>query len=383
MNKSSRPILLLVQEETGSPVIDPEHAYPVLAENSMTIKPEGDQEELEEGKIAASPSRSIVVMPHYSIDFSVKYRPSQAFHENSYDRLLSACGLYAQDTICIESESNNIGDYQSGLNLTNNDGSSALEVIYASKPYVFLKPAIHDYSDGNTISQEKDGETISSTIKKVYNARTYHPVTDPDLHGACRLYFFKDNILHTLVGARGDFSIDFPVGKPVVMKFSFKGKFSTPEENNMPAPVKINDIPLLALGENPSIGINEMQCTNISFALANEVSIDPDYADIYGVGTVLITGRRPTGSFDPKVVSLNQYNPISDWVEGKVKPITHNVGRSSDVHKMNLYIPEAEHTSPASYSSRNNIMTYDVSYTATSMEDGEIYFSIIDMLERL
>ena len=164
----------------------------------------------------------------------------------------------------------------------------------------------------------KKAETITTEVE-------YDPVSSGDDSIAMYLYF--DGILHKILGARGNLSVDLPVGDRGLISWEFFGKYQDPTDAANPASITIDAVdPPGVVNSSFTIGGYAAIIGNMNLNMGNRTVVPPDANDTHGIGVIKITGREPIGSLDPEAV-LEATNPFwADWKAGNEKALTIEIG---------------------------------------------------------
>jgi hypothetical protein len=184
-----------------------------------------------------------------------------------------------------------------------------------------------------------DGDVTSGTM-------TYTPTTPEKIDEtstSIKIWFFNDNILHRLVGARGNVSFDLTVKKIPTMKFTFTGllakdDYAYSDRNTGVAFPSVNYkdftvLPVSTLNTTPvsffglSTDSSTMPLTeSITIDMANDVKL----RTLIGGEHVVISDRKPKGNIKfecPKLATKNFFDLArqkTDYVTGsRGLSITH------------------------------------------------------------
>lgn len=124
-----------------------------------------------------------------------------------------------------------------------------------------------------------------------------------------------------LIGAHGTVSIEAVKGQPVLLRFTFTGKYVEPTD-------AATQFVTPAIGPDPAAFLNAtisffsigtLIVQGITLDLANTIVMRNDANDATGNVRALITGRAPSGSIDPEQVlnaTLNLFDKLTSQAEG-------------------------------------------------------------------
>ena len=147
--------------------------------------------------------------------------------------------------------------------------------------------------------------TVSNT------SNSYAPVSDS--FSSVTIKYNTDGVNHTILGARGTFSINCEVASIPVISFQFTGLYSTPTDTAMPTTTYSNQAdPVIFKNGNTS----SFQLFGYSGALQSwsfDMNNELVYRELVG-GTkeTLITGRTPSGTAVVEAVALSAHNFFND-----------------------------------------------------------------------
>ncbi len=184
---------------------------------------------------------------------------------------------------------------------------SALKFASGAKTYAISRTAtISTYigatKTANLTASFQGGYVPATTDTYVINAtsKSYAPTSAFSSMSSVTLYFYYDDVLYSIVGARGTCSLDFTTGDIPKMKFSLTGMIgadpviSAPTSVNtaafvQPLPVNAANTTQMAIDTCPV----PLVLDKISFDLGNTVT----YRNLVNSETVYITNRKAKGQF--------------------------------------------------------------------------------------
>lgn len=211
------------------------------------------------------------------------------------------------------------------------------------------------------------GETIVASTSV-----TYKPVSAQSSHKSSSMYFFDDGLRLILTGARGTCNFDFSVGKPAMAEFAFTGHFVSITDQALPTATFDSTVPQMLVNVPFTVGAYAAVISKLMFDLGIELSIPENIAATDGYGEVQITGRLPTGSFDPLRVTVASKNFISDWQSGAALALDTGVIGGTAGNRVQVTMPALTY-SDIGRGNRNNVGTYENKFQAAeSAGDDEI-----------
>ena len=198
--------------------------------------------------------------------------------------------------------------------------------------------------------------TVSNT------SNSYAPVSDS--FSSVTIKYNTDGVNHTILGARGTFSINCEVASIPVISFQFTGLYSTPTDTAMPTTTYSNQAdPVIFKNGNTSsfqlLGYaGAMQ--SWSFDMNNEIV----YRELVGsTKQVIITGRTPSGTAVVEAVALSGHNFFTDATGGSTGNNTwsHSGGAGNIV---TVSCPQTDLSAPT-YEDSDGIVMLNLPFMAT------------------
>ena len=174
------------------------------------------------------------------------------------------------------------------------------------------------------------------------------------------VYFWKDAILHRLLGAVGTWTLDAAVGKVATFQFKMSGLWVDPADSTLPAPALTSLTGPQALAMGLRIGDYTPVFTALKLDLGAKIEKRQDANAIEGLIGLIITGRSPTGSLDPEVDALAAYNPWDAWKSGTKGRLNGYLG-STPGNRWAVHVGAAQY-SDLKYKDRTGLVAYDQSF---------------------
>jgi len=188
---------------------------------------------------------------------------------------------------------------------------------------------------------------------------TYKPVSeDPE---SATIYVYEDKIFHKIPGCRGTFAIVGTIGQYLALRWTFRGLFVAPTDTPPEAQTFSSVKPAVLLSAGLTIASYSPVASKIEVALNNELGRRTDINDAAGITEILITSRRPGGSFDPESV-LEATHPFwADWQGAVAKAL--NIGPVGSVagNKVTITGPKLQ-LEDISYGDREGLLTYEIPF---------------------
>lgn len=203
---------------------------------------------------------------------------------------------------------------------------------------------------------------------------TYTPLTQD--HESCTIYFYRDGILHSLVGCRGTWELRLPVDDLPVFRFTMRGLWADPSDSANPSsptvlslvPPRIVDLGL-SIGSYSPVGVNSLQ-----LAMNNTLVTKKCINATEGITGIEINARRPGGSLDPEVDTLANLNPWSAWKAATSAAIACTVGSVAG-NRLDVSVPKAIYDE-VGYGDRDGTLIYNLPFTCTENSSGDDELSL-------
>ncbi len=121
------------------------------------------------------------------------------------------------------------------------------------------------------------------------------------------------------VGSRGTFTLTATKGQPVLVNFTFSGKYVEPTDTTAFATPSPAPAPIPFLSSAFSFQGTSLKVQEVTLDIANNVVLRNDSAEATGNSMAVIERREPTGSLNPErelVATFNAYNAWTSNTEG-------------------------------------------------------------------
>jgi len=156
---------------------------------------------------------------------------------------------------------------------------------------------------------------------------TYKPVSTG--LESITIWIYADGVIYKFYGCRGNVRFTGNVGEPIIAEFTFQGVYDSVVDGSLIAPSYGSTVPptLLSAATALTVGSDTINGVMRSFEtdMGNTLAMRENMSQASGFMSCLITGRRPTGRFDPEMSTISgQYDWYSAWKLGT--PAAFNVG---------------------------------------------------------
>jgi hypothetical protein len=201
---------------------------------------------------------------------------------------------------------------------------------------------------------------------------TYKPSSTQSVHKSQSQYFYDDGLLLKLTGARGKLSCDLSIGTPGFAAFEFTGHFAGLTDVALPAATYDSTLPVPLINVPFTVDAFAAVISKLAFDMGVELSIPENIAAVDGYGEIQITGRNPTGSFNPLRVTKATHDFIAKWQGGNAMALTTGVIGATAGNRYTVTMPAITYTD-VGRGNQNNVGTYETPFAAAeSAGDDEV-----------
>ena len=220
-----------------------------------------------------------------------------------------------------------------------------------------------------TTPNEISTQTPSSTI-----------ISDETNGSYCTIAVYEDGKRYMIHGAQGDATVTFDSGMPVLAEYDFLGVYNEPTDAALLVPTYAAVAPPPFQAATLSVlGYATARIKTLKLSLGNSLVMRPDPNGLAGFFTAQITGRNPTGSFDPEELLAATKNYHNEFIAGAAGSITTGLFPStgSNYNMFNLTIPAAAYIKVAK-GDREGLSTLAIDFECRANSDaGEDEFSLV------
>lgn len=180
-------------------------------------------------------------------------------------------------------------------------------------------PAVGKYLRGCGFSETVDTTAGAETV-------TYKPASSgmPSLTIGC----YEDGVVKRVIGARGNVKIVGKVGEPCFAEFDFLGVWDGLTDGAMLVPTFEGTKPPPLLAANFSIASYAAVIAGFEIDMGVMLKLREDANKAAGYIAAAITGREPSGRFDPEMVTVATHDYFGRWQAGT--PGALNIGEIGD-----------------------------------------------------
>ena len=199
-------------------------------------------------------------------------------------------------------------------------------------------------------------ETVNASTSVVYTPRSssFESVT---------IYRYYDGKLHKYTGCVGNVSMNQDTGDFHVFTFTMLGHFVSETDVALVTPTYDATTPIPAINGTFTFDSYNAVIGNLSFDMGNAVAQAVDYNSSDGYGTIQITNRAVTGSFDPEDVTVATYDFWAEFIGLTTAAMSTAAIGPAAGNYMALTFPAIKFTN-VSGADRDGILTRTIEYMA-------------------
>jgi hypothetical protein len=264
------------------------------------------------------------------------------------------------------------GTFVRGETVNNTTATNAVGVVAdfdAVNGLLWIRDLTNMPADTNALLGATSAATAVTTSSNT--AYVYRPDSpEPGDQASVFLRYDLDGNLHTIPGARGTFSVSLTKGEIPRINFTLSGLWAEPTDDGPITGTALALQPAPALGAQLILGdldMSDIAVQSLQIDLANDVQPREDIQAADGFHSMIVVGRDPTGSIDPEVADMADFDPFTDWSAGTLIPIAAGIG-SARGSRVRIVMPATQYTQ-LPYAERNGIATYQIGFRAVGDDD--------------
>ena len=200
----------------------------------------------------------------------------------------------------------------------------------------------------------------------------YAPASDKSIYTRICITAFIDGLRVMYLGCMGSFSINCPLDGVPTVDWEFEAADFEVSDAPLPGGASYDaQTPEAILMSGFSFGGFHFDAANIRFAMNNEVVLRQSANASGGHVNAVVTGRAPSGSFDPEAVLKATEDVFADWESGARLPLSVQVGhRAGNI--CTITAPKCQYAD-LGFSDRDGLLAYDAPFRlARNAGDDEI-----------
>ena len=268
---------------------------------------------------------------------------------------------------------NSSGTFERGESVTNSTQSNPVGTV-ADWDSVNSVLYIRDLSNMPSDSDSLTGDTSSATADvdgAPDDAYVYRPASSsPSSQDSVYARYDLDGIIHELPGARATFDISMTTAEIPQINFTLSTLYTEPADGTAISGSFLELKPKPATGIEMIVGgldMTKVTVNQLSMDLANSVGQEEDIQAADGYSAFIITDRDPTGSVDPSVLDISEFNPYTDWSAGNEVAVAGGVGSAAG-ERVRAVAPTTQYTE-LPYSSRSGLATRNIGFRMVGNDD--------------
>jgi hypothetical protein len=170
-------------------------------------------------------------------------------------------------------------------------------------------------------------------------------------------------VLKKITGAVGNLQVKCTAGQYGTLSFSMKGLYNAPSDVAAPTdPTYETTLPPIV--ESASFTLNSVSglyVNEVNINVNNEIAERDDISTANAIAAFTVTGRKPSGSFNPEAVIIATYGFWADWIASTQRALSMVIGSASG-NKCTITAPKVTIDSIGD-ADRNGILTRDIPFS--------------------
>lgn len=232
-----------------------------------------------------------------------------------------------------------------------------------------------DISSGSIANKvEIDPLLLAANLAAAYTAQSgpgrngnvlYTPALFTTVGPSVTAYFWSALKLHKLLGGKVNVSFIWEAGKMAIARFTVRGKYVAVADTafSVAGQTWVNTKPPVFEGGLCTFGAYAgVVMSRAEFNLNNTIVRREGPVQSDAVEGFLITGTKPTGSFDPESVAEATHPFWADWRAANVKALTLEMPSSAGASGNQLQISALAEPKDINYADRNGIRIHQASF---------------------
>ena len=201
---------------------------------------------------------------------------------------------------------------------------------------------------------------------------TYAPTSDKSDYTKICLTTFIDGLRIMYLGCMGSFSVNCPLDGVPTVDWEFEAAdFEVSDAALLHGDSYDAETPEPVLMSGFSFGGFHFDVTNIRFAMNNNVVLRQSANVSGGHVNAMVTGRAPSGSFDPEAVLKATDDVFGDWESGAQLPLSVRIGQRAG-NICTITAPKCQYAD-LGFGDRDGLLSYDAPFRlARDAGDDEI-----------
>jgi len=215
------------------------------------------------------------------------------------------------------------------------------------------------------------GCAMAETIAAGTSVR-YDPTSDKTSFTRLCITAYIDGLRVMYLGCMGTFTINCPLNGVPTVEWEFQAAdFAVADAPLVAGTAYDAQLPEPVLVAGFSFGGFNFDAASVTFALNNNVTLRQSANLSGGHVNALVTGRAPSGSFDPEAVLKATEDVFADWEGGAQAPLSIQIGRAAG-NICTITAPKCQYAD-VGFADRDGLLTYEAPFhMARNTGDDEI-----------
>jgi hypothetical protein len=179
------------------------------------------------------------------------------------------------------------------------------------------------------------------------NSVVYVPISDAPANFSspaktCTVEFLQDGYRIRLSGCIANLKPKIKAGQIAMIEVSLKGKYEAPTDSPLVTPTYLATVEQIVQSSSFSFdGVTSFVVDSCEIDFGNEVAERPNVRATDGFGGYLLTGRNPSGSIDPELTLVAEYNFLAKQAAAVPGILSFVVGTGTG-QKMSFSMPKVQ-----------------------------------------
>ncbi|MHC1788663.1 phage tail tube protein [Solidesulfovibrio sp.] len=370
MQLTRKAVVLAKREETygQKPAMGPENG--VYVNNGVDVEPTGEKVKRDVVRGTFSPAGAVIGSKKITFKAQVELRGGGLDGTGKVlppdcEPFLLACGTQRTDVVRLTVPS--VTGFLLGESVAGGTSAATGTIHHFDGDMTLVLRNVTGVFAAEQITGASSN--VLADVTAVAPGIEYRPATKRPLdQDSAAVLFYKDAILYTSVGTRGTFTLNCAVNKYPLFDFTMTGLWTDPADaGTIPVPELTKIVPPMFMGANVIIDDYRPVITELTYAMGNTIADRLDANAAEGMVGAIITGREPTGSVNPEMDALANFNPWAKWKTAQTSRIATLFG-SDPGNRIRIELPAAQYDG-LKHGDRSGIAAYAANYIANAHRD--------------
>ncbi|RQW89936.1 MAG: hypothetical protein EHM79_02195 [Geobacter sp.] len=189
------------------------------------------------------------------------------------------------------------------------------------------------------------------------------------------MWSYEDGVIKKLKGCRGNVKFSGKNGEICFADFEFTGVYDGVVDGAIISPTFEATDPPVLLSSAFTIGAYAANINSFDLDMGNEITLRESINTATGYISALVTDRRPTGKFDPEMVTVATYDFFGKWKAGTSAAMSLGSVGATQYNRFKITAPKVV-TTKISDEERAKLMVAGLSFSL-AMTTGDDEVSIL------